>query len=255
MDTIRIDKLHIYAYHGVHDSEKESGQDFYVSVCLTVDLYKAGHTDALEDTVSYSDAAKLINRVFTAAKYDLIERAAYAVAEAVLEEFPAVMAIEVRVDKPDAPIGLDFDTVSVDIILSRHTSYIGIGSNMGDRQGYIDKALSMLEETPGIRIRAVSSIIETEPYGGVEQDPFLNGVIGIETWLPPYALLDRLHEIENACGRVRTIHWGPRTLDLDILLYDDLHMNEKELTIPHPDMMNREFVLNPLREIAPHLVL
>ena len=247
MDKITIEKLHIYAYHGVNASEKESGQDFFVSAYLTVDLYKPGHTDALEDTVNYSDVAKLINRVFTADKYDLIERAAYAVAEAVLDEYESVRAIEVRVDKPDAPIGLEFDTVSVDITLSRHTSYIGIGSNIGDRQGYIDKALLMLEETRGIHITAVSTIIE--------QDPFLNGVIEIDTYLPPYALLDRLHEIENACGRVRTIHWGPRTLDLDILLYDDLHMNEKELTIPHPDMMNREFVLNPLREIAPHLVL
>lgn len=255
MDYIIIDKLHIYAYHGVHASEKEAGQNFYVSVRLAVDLYKPGHTDALEDTVSYSDVAKLIDRVFTAEKYDLIERAAYATAEAVLDAFPAVSKIEVQVDKPDAPIGLEFDTVSVDITLSRHTAYIGIGSNIGDRQGYIDKALEMLEETPGVHITARSSIIETEPYGGVEQDPFLNGVIEIDTYLPPYALLDRLHEIEYACGRERTIHWGPRTLDLDILLYDDLHMNEKELTIPHPDMKNREFVLKPLREIAPHLVL
>ena len=255
MDKITIEKLHIYAYHGVHASEKENGQDFYVSAVLFTDLYKAGRSDALEDTVSYSDAAKLIHRVFTAEKYDLIERAAVTVAEALLDNFPALRSAVVRVDKPDAPIGLEFDTVSVEITLSRHIAYIGIGSNMGDRLKFIDKALAMLEETPGISVTAKSSIIETEPYGGVEQDPFLNGVIEISTRLRPYDLLDRLHEIENACGRVRTIHWGPRTLDLDILLYDDLHMNEKELTIPHPDMKNREFVLKPLAEIAPHLIL
>lgn len=254
MDRITIEKLHIYAYHGVNAGEKEHGQDFYVSATLSLDLYKPGHTDDLNDTVNYSDAAKLIHSVFTAEKYDLIERAATAVAEALLDQYPSVNSVTVRVDKPDAPIGLEFDTVSVDITLSRHTVYIGIGSNMGDRQAYIDKALSMLRETPGIGITAVSSIIETEPYGGVEQDPFLNGVIGISTYLSPHALLDRLHEIENACGRERTVHWGPRTLDLDILLYDDLHINDNELTIPHPDMKNREFVLKPLAEIAPHII-
>ncbi len=255
MDNITIEKLHIYAYHGVHASEKENGQDFYVSAVLFIDLYRAGHSDALEDTVNYSDAAKLIHRVFTAEKYDLIERAATAVAEALLDRYPSLGSAAIRVDKPDAPIGLEFDTVSVNITLSRHTAYLGIGSNMGDRQGFIDKALAMLDETPGISVTAKSSIIETEPYGGVEQDPFLNGVVEICTYMSPYALLDRLHEIENACGRVRTVHWGPRTLDLDILLYDDLHMNEKELTIPHPDMKNREFVLKPLAEIAPHIRL
>ncbi len=255
MDSITIEKLHIYAYHGVNAGEKEHGQDFFVSVTLSLDLYKPGHTDDLNDTVNYSDAAKLIHSVFTAEKYDLIERVAAAVAEALLDRYPSVDSVTVRVDKPDAPIGLEFDTVAVEITLSRHIAYLGIGSNMGDRQAYIDKALSMLGETHGIAVTAVSSIIETEPYGGVEQDPFLNGVIEISTYMPPHVLLDRLHEIENACGRERTVHWGPRTLDLDILLYDDIRMNDKELTIPHPDMNNREFVLKPLAEIAPHIIL
>lgn len=254
MDKITISNLHIYAYHGVHESEKESGQNFYVSAVLYTDLFRAGHSDDLNDTVSYSDAAKLINRVFTSAKYDLIEKAAYVCAEAVLDEFPAVSSIELEVSKPEAPIGLEFENVSVNITLSRHTAYLGIGSNMGDRMGYIDSATEQLDKTPGIKVVRRSGIIETDPYGPVEQDKFLNGVLEIETCLNPEALLDKLHMIEDNLGRKRTVHWGPRTVDLDILLFDDLVMNSDDLIIPHPDMKNRDFVLKPLAEIAPHLI-
>ena len=254
MDKITISNLHIYAYHGVHESEKENGQNFYVSAVLYTDLYQPGHTDVLNDTVSYSDAAKLINRVFISEKYDLIEKAAYVCAEAVLDEFPAVTAIDLKVSKPEAPIGLEFENVSVDITISRHTAYLGIGSNMGDRMGYIDSAVEKLDNTPGINVTGRSGIIETDPYGPVEQDKFLNGVLEIETYLTPEALLDRLHEIEDDLGRKRTVHWGPRTVDLDILLFDDLVMSTEDLVIPHPDMKNREFVLKPLAEIAPHLI-
>ena len=252
-DSIFIKNLHIYAYHGVRDHEKENGQNFYVSARLYTDLYTPGHSDDLKDTVNYSEVCGLIEKVFTARKYDLIERAAYTVAEAVLDEYPTVDEVNITISKPEAPVKQELEDISVDITLKRHTAYLGIGSNMGDRQGYIDKALKMLDETRGINVVKCSSIIESEPYGPVAQDDFLNGVICISTYLPPYPLLDRLHEIEDACGRVRTVHWGPRTLDLDILLYDDLVLNDEKLTIPHPDMKNREFVLKPLYEIAPGL--
>ena len=254
MDKITIDKLHIYAYHGVHESEKENGQNFYVSAVLYTDLYRAGHTDDLGDTVSYSDAAKLINRVFVSEKYDLIEKAAYVCAEAVLDSFPAVHAVDLKVSKPEAPIGLDFDDVSVDITLSCHKAYLSFGSNMGDRMAYIESAIEKLKNTPGIKVIRRSDIIETDPYGPVEQDKFLNGVLEIETYLTPEALLDALHVTEDALGRKRTVRWGPRTVDLDILLYDDLVMCTEDLVIPHPDMKNRDFVLKPLCEIAPNLI-
>ena len=100
----------------------------------------------------------------------------------------------------------------------------------------------------------VSSLIETKPYGGVVQDDFLNGCIAIDTLKEPEELLDFLMDVEAQAGRVRTIHWGPRTLDLDILMYDDLVMNERRLTIPHKEMHKRLFVLEPLEEIAPYLM-
>ena len=97
-----------------------------------------------------------------------------------------------------------------------------------------------------------SSYLVTKPYGGVEQDDFLNACVELETLLPPAELLERLHEIEQAARRERLIRWGPRTLDLDILLYDDLILETGDLVIPHVEMHLRDFVLWPLREIAPH---
>ena len=130
---------------------------------------------------------------------------------------------------------------------------IAFGSNMGEKQQYIEKALKQMEEKVG-KTLAVSSVIESEPYGYTEQDNFLNGAVLIETELAPYQLLDVLHEIEADLDRVRLIHWGPRTIDLDIIFYDDLIMDEEDLHIPHIDFANRTFVLGPICEIAPDLV-
>ncbi|MCK4463519.1 MAG: 2-amino-4-hydroxy-6-hydroxymethyldihydropteridine diphosphokinase [Candidatus Omnitrophica bacterium] len=130
------------------------------------------------------------------------------------------------------------------------TSYIGIGSNLGDRQGNINKAISYLKDSDKIEVKKVSSIYETEPIGGPPQGKFLNGVIEIDTDLSPLDLLDRLDEIEMKLGRVHSEKNGPRTIDLDILLYSDTQINNERLTIPHPHMQEREFVLRGLREIT-----
>lgn len=131
------------------------------------------------------------------------------------------------------------------------TAYIALGSNLGDRAASLRAALQLLDETDGVRVLRVSSFHETEPEGGPPQEKFLDAAAEIETSLPPGALLDRLHEIESRLGRVRTVRWGPRTLDLDILLFDDTVMKTPRLTIPHPLMHRRRFVLAPLCEIAP----
>ena len=112
-------------------------------------------------------------------------------------------------------------------------------------------AVSRLSQSEGCRVKKVADYIVTEPYGGVEQDDFLNSCLELETLLLPAELLTLLHEIEAAADRKREIHWGPRTLDLDILLYDDLVMDSEALTIPHVEMHKRDFVLTPLVQIAP----
>ncbi|NFI84871.1 2-amino-4-hydroxy-6-hydroxymethyldihydropteridine diphosphokinase [Clostridium botulinum] len=138
-----------------------------------------------------------------------------------------------------------------------HTVYVAFGSNIGEKESYIKRALEKIEER-GMEIIKVSSIYETEPYGVLDQDSFLNGVVKIETNLTPEDLIGELLNIEKQLNRVRERRWGPRTIDLDIIFYDDLIINEKDLVIPHKDMENREFVLKPLCDIDEnfiHLVL
>ncbi len=131
------------------------------------------------------------------------------------------------------------------------TAYIGLGSNLGDREKYVTSAIEMLSTTDGITINVVSKVYETKPVGYLQQPNFLNCVAEISTSLSPYQLLDVCMLIENELQRKRTIKWGPRTVDLDILFYGDLVMAEDKLTIPHPLLHERGFVLLPMRDIAP----
>ena len=131
--------------------------------------------------------------------------------------------------------------------------FIGIGSNLGDREYFINEAINYLRKNSQINIEKISSIIETDPCGGPPQGKFLNAVIKIKTFLKPEELLSVLQSIENRLGRKRLIRNGPRTIDLDILLYGDKIIDYPELKIPHPRMFEREFVMNLLFEIAPEI--
>lgn len=131
------------------------------------------------------------------------------------------------------------------------TAFVSLGSNLGDREGFLKTAVAELDRNPGIRVTAVSSIYETEPVGYLDQDWFLNLVIRVETSLEPLELLHQLQGIEKAMGRKRMVRWGPRVIDLDLLLYDGLALTTPELELPHPRMYQRNFVMVPLNEIAP----
>lgn len=134
-----------------------------------------------------------------------------------------------------------------------HTAYIGIGSNLGNREEHCNEAIQRMAER-GIGITARSSMHETEPWGVRDQPNFINMAVQVRTDLEPRALLDRLKAIERDMGRTGGTHWGPRIIDLDILLYEERAINEPGLTIPHPNLHERDFVLRPLAEIAPALV-
>jgi 2-amino-4-hydroxy-6-hydroxymethyldihydropteridine diphosphokinase len=130
-------------------------------------------------------------------------------------------------------------------------AYVGLGANLGDRERTIRRAVELLPD-----VVAVSQLIETDPVGYVDQPRFLNGVAALETELPPRALLERLLEIERSLGRTRDgPRFGPRTIDLDLLLYGDEQIDEPGLTVPHPRMHERRFVLEPLAELAPDLIV
>jgi len=134
-------------------------------------------------------------------------------------------------------------------------AYIALGSNQGDRELNLLRAVAELGKLPGSRITALSGFYDTEPVGGGEQENFLNAVLKLETGLSPHDLLAELQRIETGTfRRTREVRWGPRSMDLDILLYDEVSVNEEVLTIPHPRLHHRRFVLEPLAEIAPELI-
>ena len=253
MDQIRIDDLRFFAHHGVFDFETEQGQNFVLSVVMETNIRRAGKSDALEDSTSYADAAEFLVSFLTEHTFKLLEAAAEQAAQALLLRYPLIHAVELELRKPEAPIPLEFESVSVRIRRGWHTAYIALGSNLGEKQSYIRSALDGMAENEFIRVKQTSTLITTAPYGGVEQDEFLNGVCQIETLYTPEELLDFLHLLEQAAHRERKVHWGPRTLDLDILLYDNLVMYTRELAIPHIDMQHRDFVLAPMAEIAPYV--
>lgn len=134
------------------------------------------------------------------------------------------------------------------------TAYIGLGSNLGDRKKNLDDAVRLLSGMRGIEAVKVSSYYETEPVGYEEQGLFLNAAARLETTLTPRELLDVCQDIEIRLGRVRTVRWGPRTIDLDILLFGDATIDTPELEIPHPLMHERAFVLKPLCELDPDVI-
>ena len=132
--------------------------------------------------------------------------------------------------------------------------FLGLGSNLGDRAYYLREAISSLARST-IKIGKISCIYETEPWGGMDQPLYWNQVLEIETTLEPLELLHLCQEIELNLGRERKVHWGSRTIDIDLLIYDNIVSETEELRLPHPFLEMREFVLAPLREIAPNLVL
>lgn len=253
MDCIRIKNLVIHANHGMFPEENTLGQKFIVSATMYTDMRTAGRADDIDRTIHYGGACHLMKDFMESHTYKLLEAVAENMAEMLLLEFHNLQKVELEIQKPWAPIGLPLDTVAVSITRGRHRAYIALGSNIGDREAYLDQAIEAFAAIKGCEVIAVSDFIETEPYGGIPQEKFLNAVMEVETLLEPHELLERLREIETAAKRERNVRWGPRTLDLDILLYDDRVIDLPDLQIPHPDMQNREFVLEPLMQLAPHL--
>lgn len=254
MDEIRIENLEVYAYHGVYQEETEKGQPFFVNAVLYTDTTPAALTDELTLATNYGDVCHFISEWMKEHTCQLIETVAENVAREILLRYPLILEVDLEIRKPKAPIGLPFGCVSVKIHRSWHTVYLSIGSNMGDRQQYLEQAIDALRDHAQIKVGRVSEWVNTKPYGEVEQQDFLNGIVEIHTLLTPQELLEELHRIEAAAGRERLVHWGPRTLDLDIVFYDDLVYEAKDLTIPHVDMANRYFVLKPLSQMIPYYV-
>lgn len=252
MDKIYIENLEIFCNHGVFKEENVLGQKFLVSAVLYTNTRQAAKSEDLTKSIHYGEICQRITKFMKEHTYKLIETAAEKVAEYLLLDTPNLEKVELTIKKPWAPIGLSLETVAVSIERGWHQAYVAIGSNLGDKKKYLDESVKALEETTGCNVIACADYIETEPYGYTEQDTFLNGCLEVRTLLTPEELLDRLHEIEQDANRTREIHWGPRTLDMDIIFYDDEIISQPDLIVPHVDMANRDFVLKPLAQIAPY---
>lgn len=254
MDKIYIKDLQVYGYHGVNIEEKNMGQRFLISLELNIDLRNAGLSDNLYDTVNYAEICYKVEEVFLSKKYDLIEKAAEEVAETILINFEKINKIKVLLKKPWAPIGKPLNYAAVEIEREWHNAFISAGSNIGGKKKNIEEALNILNNRKDCIVEKVSSYYETKPVGYLDQDTFLNCAFKLKTLLNAKELMNLLLNVEKELKRERVIKYGPRTLDLDIIFYDNIICSDYETVIPHPRAHERQFVMKPLSDIAPYYV-
>lgn len=256
MDKIYINDLEFIAYHGVFPEEKKLGQKFFVSVEMLIDTREAGITGNLEKSIHYGYVAADIEKIFSKKSYNLIETCAENIAVEILRKYELIHEIKVIVKKPWAPIQMHFKDVAVEINRKRYTVYLSLGSNIGNKEDNLNKAMEKLDNYPDIKVTKKSTIIETEPFGPIKQDNFLNCCVEVRTIIPPREFLKIINNIEKDLGRnrIKEIKWGPRIMDIDIILYGKEIVEEHNLSIPHQWMAERAFVLDPLNEIAPNIV-
>jgi dihydroneopterin aldolase/2-amino-4-hydroxy-6-hydroxymethyldihydropteridine diphosphokinase len=252
-DHIYVNGLRLMALVGVLPHERDALQPVQIDVDLEVDLSEAGVTDNLDDTANYGEISNAIAEVVRTSSDTLLERLAARIAARVLH-FDHVEVADVMVTKLRPPIPEDLVSSAVRIVRSRvdmrvparHRAIVALGSNLGDRAAYLRFGLERLSN-----VVSQSQVFETDPVGGPDnQGPYLNMVAVVDTDLDPFAMLRRLLQIESEAHRVRVERWGPRTLDLDLLFYDDYTIESEELTVPHPRFAERRFVLEPLSEVA-----
>jgi dihydroneopterin aldolase / 2-amino-4-hydroxy-6-hydroxymethyldihydropteridine diphosphokinase len=256
MDRIEINGLRVMTLVGVLTHEREAAQPLQVDLALDVDLADAGFSDELADTAHYGLVTERVAEVMRESKDLLLERLAHRIAEQALL-VDRVEAVEVTLTKLRPPIPEDVASTAVTIrrdrkalnvpVRQHHTAIVALGSNLGNRVGFLRYGLGEL----GGVLRQ-SKVYETEPVGGPDhQGAYLNMIAVVETPLDPFAFIRRCQRIEAMAGRQRLVHWGPRTLDVDLLFYDDARIDSEELTIPHPRYTERRFVLHPLADVAP----
>lgn len=251
-DRIELTGVSIHGLHGVLPEEKRTGHSFKVDAELWLDISAAGRTDNLAYSVSYADIAAIIERVVDAPSVDLIETLAERICVEIFAHHPLIRRARVGVNKPTAPVDQPFDNVRVSAVRTAPAQrcVLAIGSNLENPREQLTRAVAAIRELPGTRVIAVSRVFETEPVGGVAQDDFLNAAILVETVLSPWHLHRLTCDIEAASHRVRDVRWGPRTLDIDVISWGDLALDDDLLTLPHPRAHERAFVLEPLGDLV-----
>ena len=212
-DQIRIEELEVYAHHGVYPEENEKGQHFYVNATLYTNTRPAGLADDLSLSTNYGEVCQFITEFMQQHTFQLIETVAERTAYEVLQQFPLVQGLDLEIRKPEAPIPLPFGSVSVAIHREWHEAYIAVGSNMGDSREHIARALGQLKNSKNIRVEKVSELLETLPYGGVEQENFVNGMFEIRTLLTPEEL-EAINIMRKALNGLKPDEATDRILDM-----------------------------------------
>ena len=254
MDKIHIKDLEIIGFHGAIPEEKVLGQKFVLSFELDVDLRQAGKNDDLTKTVHYGELAQKVEEEFTKTSYDLIEKAAEEICEFVLLNYPLVKKVKLLLKKPWAPTRKHVEYVAVEIERKWNKVYIAAGSNLGDKEETLKEAIYLIDKRKDCVVTKVSNFYTTDPVGYEDQDQFVNCVFEINTLQTPSELMDTLLEVEKDFKRERIIRWGPRTLDLDIIFYNDIISYDEHILIPHPRAHERQFVMKPMCDINPYYV-
>lgn len=292
-DEICLTGLTVRGHHGVFDFEKRDGQEFVIDAVLRGDLTAPARSDDLADTIDYGTLADDLAAIVAGEPYDLIEALAGALVDKCLERCADA---QVTVHKPQAPIAHAFADVAVTLRRTRAQqetapaaeapetpaaaaaaavpaavssadpsprslrAVIALGANLGDARGALQEAAHALDLHPRIRVRAGSAIYVTAPVGGVEQPDFHNAAVLVETTLPARELLAVCQGIEVGAGRTRTVRWGPRTLDIDLIAAQDAATGapvtsaDPVLELPHPRAAERAFVLAPWADVDPQAV-
>ena len=254
MDKIHIKDLEIIGFHGAIPEEKVLGQKFILSFELDVDLRQAGKNDDLTKTVHYGELAQKVEEEFTKTSYDLIEKAAEEICEFVLLNYPLVKKVKLLLKKPWAPTRKHVEYVAVEIERKWNKVYIAAGSNLGNKEETLKEAIDKIDKRKDCVVTKVSNFYTTDPVGYEDQDQFVNCVFEINTLQTPSELMNTLLEVEKDFKRERIIRWGPRTLDLDIIFYDDIISYDEHILIPHPRAHERQFVMKPMCDINPYYV-
>ncbi len=261
-DTISLIGVRAFGRHGVLEAERRDGQDFVVDVSMGLDASVAGASDDVADTVNYAEVAADVVSIVEGEPRNLIETVATDIADTLLARYALTQQVTVTLHKPQAPVGVPFNDVSVTLTRRRDVPVvIAVGANLGDPRTAVRRALDELVGIPGVWGVKASELFHTEPVGGPAQDDYVNAVALARTSLPPRGLLAALHALEDRAGRTRTVRWGARTLDLDLIQYGDPAAGTEvlsatdDLQLPHPRAHERAFVLAPWAATDPEAVL
>ena len=254
MDQIMLKGLRLEGRLGITPEERVKPQAIEVDIVLSLDLKPAGATDRLDKTVDYSLVYQEVRSIVEKESFSLLEALAERIAGQVLT-LNRVVQVNITVKKLHPPIVGQYDYFAIHLQRERvqHRAYIGLGTNLGNREENLAKARRKLADIPSSSIARFSSVYHTLPWGKTDQPEFLNQVASLDTCLSARELLQELLDIEKNMGRGQTERWGPRIIDLDLLLYGDQQFEEPDLVVPHPWLTKRAFILTPLLEIASEL--